>query len=69
MWFNPSWAAPRALCLEEDVARHGMPGQDDMVNHRFVAATMKHRALFERWLRATIPAENIVFRYPMRGRT
>ncbi|WP_412073138.1 LysR family transcriptional regulator [Tritonibacter mobilis] len=49
---------------EEYVARHGMlKGQDDMVNHRFVASDNENtRAPFERWLRATIPAENIVFR-------
>ena len=54
-----------ALYASRDyVERHGMlQGQDDMVNHRFVASDNENtRAPFERWLRATIPAENIVFR-------
>ncbi len=46
------------------VERHGMlNGQADMVNHRFVASDNENtRAPFERWLRAAVPASNIVFR-------
>ncbi|NIZ13252.1 LysR family transcriptional regulator [Phaeobacter sp. HF9A] len=46
------------------VEEHGMlKGQDDMVNHRFVASdNADSRAPFERWLRDAVPEENIVFR-------
>ncbi|TNJ41191.1 LysR family transcriptional regulator [Phaeobacter sp. B1627] len=54
-----------ALYASRDyVERYGMlNGVEDMVNHRFVASDNENtRAPFERWLRANIPASNIVFR-------
>ena len=46
------------------VARHGMPtGCDTFGQHRFVGADdPETRAPFQRWLKQTVPAENIVFR-------
>ncbi|WP_170400788.1 LysR family transcriptional regulator [Ruegeria arenilitoris] len=46
------------------VKRHGKPaGVEDFVNHYFVSTDDENsRAPFSRWLRATVPAENITFR-------
>jgi len=54
-----------ALYASRDyVERHGeLKGIEDMVNHRFVASDNENtRAPFERWLRAHVPADNIIFR-------
>ena len=46
------------------VERHGLPaGHDDLVKHRFVGADdASSRAPFNKWMRANIPADSIVFR-------
>lgn len=46
------------------VSRHGKPDTlEEMVKHRFVAHDIpESRAPFQRWLHATIPYENVVFR-------
>ncbi|WP_170328356.1 LysR family transcriptional regulator [Ruegeria arenilitoris] len=46
------------------VKRHGKPaGVEDFANHYFVSTDDENsRAPFSRWLRATVPAENITFR-------
>ena len=46
------------------IERHGLPEtEDDLPGHRFVGADDPNsRAPFFRWMRETIPAENIVFR-------
>ncbi len=46
------------------IERHGKPAKiEDFTDHHFVSADDENsRAPFSRWLRATVPAENITFR-------
>ena len=62
---QPFQSTKLALYASPDyVARYGtLKGVEDMANHRFVASDNENsRAPFEQWLRAHVPAQNIVFR-------
>lgn len=62
---QPFQSTKLALYASPDyVERYGpLKGVEDMVNHRFVASDNENsRAPFERWLRAQVPPQNIVFR-------
>ncbi len=59
------FAQQRMVLVAADnyVARHGMPkGPEDFINHRFIGHDADTRAPFNKWLRETVPMENIVFR-------
>lgn len=44
------------------IDEHGMPTEEEVINHRFVGADRINRAPFDRWMRDNVDADNIVFR-------